>query len=530
MVGILKRYARWLHTQWPSGPVEPLPATRADGTTGVPGVRVVGDLTGIPLLKFALDSGARAARAIEPAPGPGAGVLDLVIVGGGVSGMAAAVEARSRGLRFEVLEADEALSTVANIPSGKPIFTYPRSMTPAGSLQVRAGVKEDLLAELRRQVAEAGIVTLPARALRLERRGGQIRVHLEGREPLDARHAIVAIGRSGDHRMLGVPGEHLPHVFNRLQDPAAFSGRRALVVGGGDTAAETAIALAEAGARVTLAVRGPALARPKPEIARRVEALAREGGAPGAPARLALRLSTRVREIRADEVVLERGAGATERIPSDVVFVMTGREPPLGFFRRSGLAIAGEMTPRRWIALGAFVLFCAWLYDWKSGGAMSALWYARDWFPTSLPALLAGLGGSIAAAAADRRTLIGTLAISAASPSFWYTLAYSTVVVVFGAGRIRRRRTPYVTAQTLTLMAVQVGPLFLLPEIVLPLLDVHGWLPRGLANALFPVVGYGHGREFWRAYGLILAWPLDVYNIFTHRPLWAWIAIGFLQT
>jgi polyferredoxin len=79
-------------------------------------------------------------------------------------------------------------------------------------------------------------------------------------------------------------------------------------------------------------------------------------------------------------------------------------------------------------------------------------------------------------------------------------------------------------------MAVQVFPLFLVPEVILPQLQYHGQLPRALADALFPVVTYGHGREFWRAYGLILAWPLNVYNIFTHQPLWWWIAIGFVQT
>jgi len=217
-------------------------------------------------------------------------------------------------------------------------------------------------------------------------------------------------------------------------------------------------------------------------------------------------------------------------VPADAVFVMVGREAPLEFFRRSGLPIAGEMTPRRRLALAAFMLFCAWLYNWESGGWMSALWYRNHWFPTNLASLLSGLGGAIAAAAADRRTLVGTLAISASSPSFWYTLAFSVIVVVFGVRRIRRRRTPYVTAQTLSLMSIQVLPLFLLPEIILPLLDARGLLPRALADALFPVVNYGHGREFWRAYGLILAWPLDVYNVFTNRPLGAWLVIGMVQT
>jgi polyferredoxin len=180
--------------------------------------------------------------------------------------------------------------------------------------------------------------------------------------------------------------------------------------------------------------------------------------------------------------------------------------------------------------MGLFLLFCAWLYNWKSGGSMSAFFAARAWFPFNLPALLAGAGGAVARDAADPRTLIGTLAISAAGPAFWYTLAYTVVVLLFGWRRIRRRRTPYVTAQTATLAAIQVVPLFLLPEIVLPLLGHNQLLPRGLADALFPAVTYGHGREYWRAYGLILAWPLNVYNVFTHDPLWWWIGISIAQT
>jgi ferredoxin len=209
---------------------------------------------------------------------------------------------------------------------------------------------------------------------------------------------------------------------------------------------------------------------------------------------------------------------------------MIGREAPLDFFRRSGIRIAGEMRAAAWASMGLFLLFCIWLYNWKSGGSASAWWAARNWFPFNLPDLLAGAGAATAAAAADPGTLLGTLAISAAGPAFWYTLAYSLVVVIFGIRRIRRRRTPYITVQTATLMAVQVIPLFLLPEVILPLLGHHGLLPGGLADALFPAANYGHGREYWRAYGLILAWPLNVYNVFTHEPLGWWLAISAVQT
>ena len=557
MPGLIARYAAWLHTRWPAGTVEPLPEVRADGSTALPGVYIAGDLTGIPLLKFALHSGANVARTIaqDPAlrrPGAGEPALDLAIVGAGVAGMAAAVEAARLGLSCRVIESSEPFATLVNFPHAKPIYTYPMAMTPAGALQVSADVKEALLDELRAQVERAGIRPAAGHAERIARTRAGLAIHLADGGPVVAKRVLIAIGRSGSFRTLGVPGEQLDKVFNRLHDPRDFAGRRVLVAGGGDSALETAIALTASGAFVTLCHRGGEFARAKPANREMLERLLRDPAAEAAiehpsservttatgsfmgtaraPGRITVRMDTRVAEVREREVILTGPGETRETLANDVVFTMIGREAPLDFFRRSGLAIAGEMTPRRWTAMGLFLLFCGWLYDWKSGGAMSALWYARHWFPTNLPALLAAAGGAIAAAAHDRRTLLGTLAISASGPSFWYTLAYSSVVAVFGVRRIRRRKTPYVTAQTLTLMAVQVGPLFLLPEVVLPLLDAHGWLPRGLADALFPAAGYGHGREFWRAYGLILAWPLDVYNLYTSQPLWAWIAIGFVQT
>jgi len=558
VLGLIARYTEWLHTRWPAGTVEKLPDAREGGGTSLPGTYISGDLTGIPLLKFAIDSGVRVVRSIASDSGlrsEGSGeedTLDVAIIGAGVSGMAAAVEAKKQPLTFQIFEATEPLSTLVNFPKAKPIYTYPRSMKPAGDLQVTADVKEKLIEELKSQTARAGITPAAARAERVERQGSRILVHLAGGGTPRARRALIAIGRSGNFRKLGVPGEGLDKVFNRLHDPKDFSGKEALVVGGGDSALETVIALVQCGAHVTLSYRNPELSRPKPELIEKLERLRRDPKAnvsierphservttaagpfvmerqPGGS--VALKLGTKVREIRETEVVLTGPGGAEETIRNDVVFTMLGREPPLEFFRRSGIRIAGEMRPRQWIAMGLFLLFCAWLYNWKSGGSMSQLFAERHWFPFNLPDLLSRLGPGLAAAVRTPGTLIGTLAISASGPAFWYTLVYSTVVVLFGLKRIRRRRTPYVTVQTCTLMFVQVVPLFLLPEIILPQLNYHGLLPRGIADALFPAVSYGHGREFWRAYGLILAWPLNVYNIFTHDPLWWWIAIGALQT
>ena len=126
MISLIRRYMNWLHGRWPAGHVERLPVVREDGSTNVPGLFVTGDITGIPLLKFAAHTGARAIETIlsnlafvqrnQNVAFEGNPVLDLVIIGGGVSGMAAALEARKNNLRFEILEATQPFSTVVNFP------------------------------------------------------------------------------------------------------------------------------------------------------------------------------------------------------------------------------------------------------------------------------------------------------------------------------------------------------------------------------------------------------------------------------
>ena len=418
-------------------------------------------------------------------------------------------------------------------------------MRPAGGLQLTADVKEPLVAGLRAQVALAGITPRIARAERVERTEGLLRVMLAGAPPLLTRRVIVAIGRSGCFGRLGVPGEELEHVFDRLHDPDEYAGRRVLVVGGGERAAESAIALAEGGAEVALVHRGAMLTRPRYETLSRLSE--RLAGAPTRPWRrrmdrtliprrapgpgtVTLRLMNRVEEIHPDGAILREGDGKGEAVPADAIFVMVGREAPAGFLRRSGVALRGERRALQRVGLALFLVLCAVFCDWRAGGPGAAWWQARGGLPGSLPGLFASAGGTLARAAVDPRTLAGTLAISVAGPSFWCALTLSVLVVVFGVRRIRRRRTPYVTAQTLALMAVQSLLLFLLPEVLLPWLGHNGWLPQGLLDALFPTIPGAHGREYWRAYGLALPWPLSAGNVFTREPLWAWLAIAFCQT
>lgn len=542
MLALLARYTHWLHTKWPAGTVERLPSVREDGTTNVPGLWVVGDLTGIPLLKFAADSGAKAARAVaaDLKTGRDSGMTDVAIIGGGVSGIAAAIEARRLGLSYVVYEATRPFSTVANFPKQKPIYTYPADFTPEGHFQVHAKVREDLLDEMEGQREKAGIEISPARIERAVRKGDHFVLdHADGTTS-EARRVIVAIGRSGNFRRLGCPGEDLDKVANRLYDPKDHIGKNVLVVGGGDSALEAAIALAACGAHVTLSYRKPEFARPKPANLEMLRALEKNAAAPVAvenptservttaassemrgahpPGSITLALGTTVREIRPDAAVL-----SDRTISNDAVFTMIGREAPLDFFRRSGVAISGEWNPKTWATFGAFFVFCSFIYLWKGGTSLNAAFKANHWFPFNLPDI-----GS----AAD--PLLRTIGVNLHEPGFYYSLAYCLLIVLFGIRRIRRRRTPYVTAQTVSLSLFQCIPLFLLPYLVLPVMGYAGWFDAGagkvVADNLFPVASYGHGREYWRAFGFILAWPLFIWNVFTSQPLLWWLVISLIQT
>ncbi len=488
-----------MHGRWPAGLVEKLPELGVGGESSLKGVRVVGDLTGIPLLKFSAHTGAKAVNAIlkesEFAGARGQeGVLDLAIIGGGVSGLSAAIEAKKAGLNYKWYEAKRVFSTIEDFPKGKPIFTYPTGMTPAGELSFKGEVKDALLDELQAQKKERGIECDFLKVNSIRRKSGLLFLENDEGCSVKALRVIVAIGRSGNYRKLGVPGEELDKVSNRLHDPAVFKGKKVLVVGGGDSALESAVALDESGAEVSLSYRKGSFSRPKPDNVDRLRESAVE-----------VVFESEVENIEVGSVTLKVSDARSLLLENDQVFAMTGREAPLDFFRKSGIHLLGEWRAKSWLGLIAFFGFCVGLYHWKSVG----------WIPLDVSGF-------------DKKSLVGSVVRAAMDPSFYYSLAYCLCVVIFGFRRIRRRRTPYVKLQTLTLMVVQVVPLFLLPYIILPWMGSNGCFDSGFgglfANTFFP------NGEYWRTFGFILAWPLFLFNLMSEQPLWGWLILSLVQT
>lgn len=565
MIGFIGRYYHWLHGKWPAGTVEKLPVVGEGGITNVSGVRIVGDLSGVPLLKFSSETGAKAVQGILaesnfPAErsSKAEDVYDVVIVGAGVSGISAAMEAKKAGLRYLLVEASQIFSTVANFPKAKPIFTYPTEMTPSGGIQYgeRSGVKESLLEDMQRQVSESGVEITTGRIEKIEKSGGVfqlVNANSKDGQFWKALRVIVGIGRSGNFRKLGVPGEDMDKVMNRLHDPKDYAGKDVMVVGGGDSAAEAAIALAACGAKVTLSYRKPELNRPKPENVEKVLELAKDPCAEvavdkpsservttaassemreGAPGCLNLELGTAPTRITGSAVFIKAKDGAEKEIQNDAVFAMIGREAPLGFFRKSKVSITGDWSMKAVIGLVLFMAVMTFLYHLKAYktflGIENTNWWqtfaSKGWFPFNIPVF--GAEGGV----------LHTILKSASSdPGFTFAFLYTSIIVVFGLKRIKRRKTPYVRRQTFTLMAFQVVPLFLLPYIVFPFLYHNGVFTNGGLGEWFGMTFLSNGQggdpnQFWRAFGFILAWPLFIYNIFTEAPIWGWIVLGFIQT
>ncbi len=526
MISILKDYTHWLHGKWPAGGVEKAPDVNDDGTCNVPGIRVVGDLTGIPLLKFSADTGARAVQEIleEKDFEKGGDTLDLAIIGAGVSGISAAIEASKAGLNHKIFESAEAFSTIRNFPRKKPIYAYPTDMTPAGEMRFESDIKEDLLTELEEQQKEHEIETTEAAIQKISRSGDVLKIHAK-EETITAKRVIIAIGKTGNFRKLNVPGEGLEKVSNRLIDASKFDGKRVMVVGGGDSAMEAAISLAEEGATVDLSYRKKEFSRPKAE---NVEKLKEHESSK----KVTLYMETNVQDIDENEVTLCGEDGEDKVLENDFVFTLIGREAPLDFFRKSGINVTGDRDPRWWLTLIGFTALMVFLYHFKGylafwGIQDTNLWQifsANNWFPFNLAEKEAGT------------SLFATIRNSAATdPGFFFALLYTSVIVIFGIRRIRRRKTPYVKLQTITLAAFQVIPLFLLPYILFPWMGANGAFTNGGFGEWFGMTFLSNGpgtepKEYWRAFGFILAWPLFIYNIFTEAPLWGWLILGFIQT
>lgn len=301
--------------------------------TNVPGLFIAGELGGMGLIRKAAEQGRQAMEAIAARGRAEAdGELDVLIVGAGPAGLSAGLAATEHGLRYRIVEQEASLGgAIFHYPRQKVAMTAPVRLALVGPVKFTEVSKEKLLAFWHGVVQKFGLaIGFDERMLGIEPRGaGFVVTTTRGRQ--QARSVLLAIGRRGTPRALGVPGEDGPQVTYRLVDAAQYTGQSVLVVGGGDSALEAACALAdEAGTQVTLAYRGEAFSRVKPKNRERLQALVEEQ-------RIGLLLATEVDLIAPGQVTLRRADGATQHLANDAVIVCAGGQLPTPLLKDIGI-------------------------------------------------------------------------------------------------------------------------------------------------------------------------------------------------
>jgi thioredoxin reductase (NADPH) len=267
--------------------------------------------------------------------------LDLLIIGAGPAGLSAADAAAREGLSYLCVEKGLIADTVYHYPVGLTVFST------TNELELREGglrpcrekpTREELLSYYVRFALEHSLrINTEEEVTRIEPRPREgFRVDTS-RAAYEAARVLVCIGGMARPRRLGVPGEELPKVHQRFVEPFPYVRKHALVVGGGNSAAEAALFLSEGGARTTFAIwpsdwenRDPKKGCIKHWVRGPLEREIGEG-------RLRLFLFSEVSEIKETEVLIKDAGGQTHALPNDAVFVLIGSDADLTLLRGAGV-------------------------------------------------------------------------------------------------------------------------------------------------------------------------------------------------
>ena len=312
-----------------------MPVLTREYETTIPNLFIVGELGGLALIKNAVNQGrecvdtvvARLARASGASPD----VYDVLIVGAGPAGISASLRAIEKNLNYVCVEQDEVGGTVAKYPRQKLVMTSPVEFPMYGKFTQTELSKEKLIAFWQKVLQRADFKVRAGEKVDDIQKGpdGMFTV-VTSKDRHRARAVILALGRTGTPRKLGVKGEELSKVMYRLIEADHYINKRILVVGGGDSAVEAAMGLAhQTGNQVTLSYRKETFSRIKERNAQRIEPCMRSG-------KVKVLFNSAPVEFKKDSVTLEVNGGRQE-LPNDFVWIFAGGTPPSDFLKKVGV-------------------------------------------------------------------------------------------------------------------------------------------------------------------------------------------------
>ncbi len=298
---------------------------------------IAGELGGIGLIKNAIGQGKKIVEHIAADPSARSPRYPIAIIGAGPAGLAAALTAKKHKLNYLLLEQGDAGGTILQYPRRKIVLTSPVEIPLWGKLKFTETSKESLL-EMWESILKTTALEVHTneKVTDIQDSDGHFRI-TSTKGTYEASHVVLALGRRGTPRKLGVPGEKLSKVMYRLIDTEQYQNCDALVVGGGDSAIEAALGLALQGTnRVALSYRKEEFTRIKERNRKNIsDAISKKS--------VNIIFNSDVAEILPEEVVLKTPDGVV-KLPNQYVFIFAGGEMPFEFLKKVGVEFHQQMV------------------------------------------------------------------------------------------------------------------------------------------------------------------------------------------
>jgi len=302
--------------------------------TNVPGIYIAGEIGGMGLIKNAVEQGRQAVEnLVKKIDKKIAADYDLIIIGAGPAGISASLAAKKHHLSALTLEQDSLGGTVFTFPRKKIVMTSPMDIPLYGKIKLHETSKSELLNLWNEVLGKNEIIIKEhAKVESIVFQDNRFVVETAGKEQFSARKVLLSIGRRGTPRKLNIPGEMTAKVAYRLLEPELIENKKIVVVGGGDSAIETALLLTDQN-QVTLSYRGESFGRIKPGNSVKIkEAMSLN--------QIDVRFNTSLKSIEEDHVkITDLLTNEVTQLENELVYIFAGGELPTQFLEKAGIRI-----------------------------------------------------------------------------------------------------------------------------------------------------------------------------------------------
>jgi thioredoxin reductase/Pyruvate/2-oxoacid:ferredoxin oxidoreductase delta subunit len=310
-----------------------LPHVNQNFETNVPGVFIAGELGGMGLIKNAVTQGRQAVENIvKSSKKDHQFQYDLIVVGAGPAGIAASLTAKKNNLKCVILEQDTLGGTVFTFPRAKVVMTSVMELPLYGKIKLFETSKSELL-ELWKDVMKKNSIEVRenSKVEEIKPENDGFSIVTQRGDSFSAKFVLLSIGRRGTPRKLGVPGEDLEKVAYRLLEPEEITGKNVIVVGGGDSAIESALLLSEQN-KVMISYRNDVFNRLKPKNNQKITEAIETG-------KIDVRFKSNLIEIKKDTVIIANEENERSVVENDLVYIFAGGELPTQFLEKAGIKI-----------------------------------------------------------------------------------------------------------------------------------------------------------------------------------------------